>query len=185
VTVYRDYKRPDDDTVSGLSKEVKEKAKARVAQATRLLEQQEGGSDVPQMEQVAKEDYEWIDMDIRDVPVADLPDLEGISGADDFQKLSEPEMQAGLKRLQEMKSAIDSGVGAHSDYWADHDRERNLDYAHGYQGIYDAFYGHDAIRVNKDGDSYDIVNGRHRIWLARRMDVQTLPMRVIERRRTS
>lgn len=125
---------------------------------------------------------EWVDRGVLDVPVADLPNPDGIEGSTDFHKLSAPEMKAGLARLEEMKPAIASGKGASSDYWAEHDRQHGLDYAHGYQRVYEAFYGNDAIRLTNDGKQYDIVNGRHRVWLAKRMDVKDLPARVIERR---
>ena len=116
------------------------------------------------------------------VSVNDLPEPEGITGSQDFQKVSEPDMKAGLLRLQEMQSLIDSGgAAANGDYWSKVDADKGLTYEHGYRRIYDTFYGNDAIRVTKDGDRYDIVNGRHRIWLAKQMGIDTLPMRVVER----
>lgn len=127
---------------------------------------------------------EWVDRGMRDVPVADLPEPQDIQDDNDFHKVSEDEMRAGLERLQEMQAAIESGDGASSDYWATFDEQRDLDYEHGYRRIYDALYGQDAIRLVRDGDQYDIINGRHRVWLARRMGIETLPARVIERRRT-
>lgn len=182
-----------------------EKAQERMAQATRSLERSGVPVRAPEAEQLTEKTAEpesvsktgikdvvgapgrdatseWVDRGILDVPVADLPDPEGIEGSADFQKLSAPEMKAGLDRLEEMKPTIASGKGASSDHWAEHDRQHGLDYAHGYQRVYEAFYGNDAIRVDKDGDRYDIVNGRHRVWLAKRMDINDLPARVIERR---
>ena len=125
----------------------------------------------------------WIDEGIRFVNVADLPEPGSISGSVDFRKISEPEMREGIKKLQEMKPVIESGLGASADYWADYDRRLGLEFAHGYQWVYEAFYGDDCIKVNNDGGSYDIDNGRHRIWLAKRMGVQQLPMRIVKRRR--
>ena len=126
---------------------------------------------------------EWVDAGVQEVPVADLPEPDDIRDENDFRKVSEGEMRAGLERLQEMRPAIESGEGSNSDYWARFDEQRGLDYEHGYRRIYDAFYGHDAIRLARDGDRYDIINGRHRIWLAQRMGIGTLPARVIERHR--
>lgn len=184
MTMYRDCKKPDERPVSGPSKEVRGRAKERIAQTTQLLKQRGNKADPSQAEGFAK-GGKWINTGIRDVPVSDLPDPEDISGPSDFQKVSQSKMRVGLERLQQMKSIIDSGEGASSDYWAEFDRKRGLDYAHGYQRIYDAFYGDDAIRVNKDGDEYDVINGRHRIWLAKRMGIRKLPTRVIERRHLS
>lgn len=137
------------------------------------------------LEQLPEADQpsEWVDQGVRDVPVADLPNPEGIHNAGDFVKVSEDDMRAGLQRLQEMRPTIESGVGASSDYWADVDKQQGMDYAHGYRRIYDAFYGQDAIRLCKDGDRYSIDNGRHRIWLAKQMGIASLPARVIERTR--
>jgi hypothetical protein len=90
-------------------------------------------------------------------------------------------MRLGLDQLEGMKSAIESGEGRSSDYWADMDRKYGLDYENGYQRVYDAFYGQSAIRLTKDGTEYDIVNGRHRIAVAKEMGIDTLPARVIDR----
>lgn len=124
---------------------------------------------------------DWVDRGIVDVPVADLPEPEGVDDADDFKKVSPEEMQVGLTRLQEMKPVIDSGEGANTDYWREFDRQRGLAYPDGYQKVYESFYGHDAIRLNKDGDQYDIINGRHRIFMAKQMGIGTVPARVIEK----
>lgn len=125
---------------------------------------------------------DWVDRGIQDVPVADLPEPEGVEDASDFEKVSPEEMQVGLARLQEMKPVIDSGEGANTDYWREFDRQRGLAYPDGYQKVYESFYGQDAIRLNKDGNQYDIVNGRHRIFMARQMGMDTVPARVIEKR---
>jgi exonuclease VII small subunit len=124
----------------------------------------------------------WIEEGIQFVNVADLPEPEGISDETDFRKITEPEMRSGIKKLQEMKSVIETGEGTNSDYWADYDKKHGLDFGGGFQRVYDAFYGTDCIKVNKDQGSYDIDNGRHRIWLAKRMGVEQLPMRIVKRR---
>ena len=103
-----------------------------------------------------------------------------ISNTLDFQKIPMDEMKAGMKKLQEMLPTIESGVGASGDYWAERDRELGLDYPNGYLRIYEAFYGHDAIRVEKSGSNYEIVNGRHRVWLAKQMGIGKLPVSVVE-----
>jgi hypothetical protein len=124
------------------------------------------------------ERVKWVDEGIKPVFVSELPPPDGIQGTEDFHKISEQEMKAGILRLQEMQPAIASGTGANSDYWAAYDTAHSLEYAVGYQRVYDAFYGNDAIKVNFDGEKYDIINGRHRIWLAQGMGIDFLPMRV-------
>ena len=117
---------------------------------------------------------------IQDVAIAELPDPEGISGSSDFTKYSPEVLQSGIEKLQEMKPAIDSGVGRNSDYWGDYDAAHGLSVPDGYQIVYDSYYGNDHIRVEKDGDRYNIINGRHRIWLAKQMGAESLPMEVVE-----
>jgi|GEM_PF-3928445 len=129
------------------------------------------------------EQADWVNTGIHDVQVSELPEPEGITGESSFEHLSKEEMRAGMERYQEMRTAIQSGEGASSDYWAEYDRQRGLSYHDGYQNVYDSFYGNDAIRVAKDEDQYvDIINGRHRISLAREMGIDTLPAVVYERR---
>jgi exonuclease VII small subunit len=123
----------------------------------------------------------WIAGGIKFVNVADLPDPEDISGPADFKKATVTEIRSGIEKLQEMKPLIESGVGATSDYWAEYDKERKLEYAEGYKKVYEVFYGNDCIKVNKDQNSYDVDSGRHRIWVAKQMGVEQLPMRVQER----
>lgn len=117
---------------------------------------------------------------IRTVPMSDLPEISDLHGPQDFSKVSLEEMRAGILRLQEMLPTIQSGEGASSDYWADYDRARGLSYAQGYQRIFDAFYGTGAIRVERSAGRVDVINGRHRIWLARQMGIASLPVQLIE-----
>ena len=124
---------------------------------------------------------DWVDRGIVDVPVAALPEPEGVEDASDFEKATPEELKVGLMRLQEMKPMIESGEGANTDYWREFDRQRGLVHPHGYLKVYESFYGSDAIRLDKDGDRYDIVWGRHRIFMAKRMGIDTLPARVKEK----
>jgi hypothetical protein len=121
----------------------------------------------------------WIDKGITALPVDALPDDAELTQKD-FIKASEAELQAGIKKWLSMRPLIDSGEGASSDYWAAIDRQQGLDYHGGHQHVYDAFYGSDCIRVERSGVSYSVTNGRHRIWVARRMHVHELPVRLIE-----
>lgn len=124
----------------------------------------------------------WVNSGTNYVPTAELPDPQDISGENDFKKVPMTEMKAGLEKLQEMLPIVERGEGTSKDYWASFDTQKGLDYEHGYQRIYEAFYGDDAIRLNRNGNQYDIVNGRHRIWLAKRMGITNLPARVIEKK---
>jgi hypothetical protein len=122
----------------------------------------------------------WVERGVVMVSVDDLPIPEDISDASDFQKVPIDEMKAGLKKLQEMLPVIESGVGASKEYWSKIDNERGLEHPDGYLHIYETFYGHEAIRVEKSGDKWDIVNGRHRVWLAKQMGISKLPVNLVE-----
>lgn len=129
-------------------------------------------------------DSTMIDRGFQDVQVANLPQSDDLKDASDWHKVTQDEMRDGIGRLQEMRPAIKSGVGANSDYWYEFDQQHGLSYEHGYQRVYDSFYrDSDAIRLEKHGDRYDVINGRHRIWLAKEMGIDTLPAHVIESKR--
>ncbi len=125
---------------------------------------------------------DWIDEGIQDVAVDTLPRPEGIYSDADFRKVSREDMEEGLTKFQEMKPVIDTGEGANSDYWAEVDASNGVSYSDGYRRVYDAFYGSDAIRIVDNQGQIDIVNGRHRILLAKEMGIENLPARRIRRR---
>lgn len=123
--------------------------------------------------------YSRINHGIVDVPVSELPDPD-LRGEEDFSKVSASEMRAGLHKLQEIRSSRGQGKGLDGDYWSQVDSQRGLSHQNGYRRIYDAFYGDSAIRVEKVNGKYDIINGRHRVWLAKRMGITHLPVDLIE-----
>jgi hypothetical protein len=123
----------------------------------------------------------WVDRGIRDVPVSALPDPDWVQSEADFQKVSALEMKEGMQRLQTIQQMEARGLPSNSESWRAVDQKLGQDYRHGYQGVYEAFYGDTAIRLEKDGDRYNIINGGHRIWLAKQEGISSLPARVIER----
>lgn len=109
-----------------------------------------------------------------------FPTMTDIAGDADFQKVSMADMRAGLERWRAMQPLIESGVGDSGDFWAAVDDERGLSPAQGYRQVYDAFFGDSCIRVESVGGRFDVINGRHRIWLAQQMGIESLPMSVVE-----
>ena len=75
-----------------------------------------------------------------------------------------------------MRPAVEQGAG--SDYFAHLDAERGIDYSRGFQRVYDAFYGNDAIRLDRVGDTYQVVNGYHRLYVAKQIGISIVPARV-------
>lgn len=129
----------------------------------------------------APSESEWVDQGIQDVPVdkIDMSDSP-VQDTGDFQKVSHEEMAEGFRKLEEeVRPAVERG--ADGDYFYQLDQECGLDYEHGYRRVYDAFYGDSSIRLDKVDDTYDVVNGYHRLAVARELGLKTVPARVIER----
>ena len=107
----------------------------------------------------------------------------GVSGPGSYKKVPYSTMREGIQRLDEVVLPAVRG-GADSEHFARMDAELGLDYEHGYQRIYDAFFGSDSLYLNVQGDgSYSVTNGYHRIHLAGEMGLRTLPARIAKRHR--
>ncbi len=121
----------------------------------------------------------WVDTGIQTVSLdqIDLSDSP-VTGTGDFQKVSAQEVTEGFRKLQDVVAPA-VAQGADGDYFSQLDAAQGLDYAHGYRRIYDAFYGQGAIRLDKVGDRYQVVNGYHRLFIARQLGIKTIPARVI------
>lgn len=124
---------------------------------------------------ISKKLYSNLPNNTTHVNVLDIMQPDDITGPEDFKKVSVEEMEAGMHRLQEMLPSIENGEGATGDYWSQKDQAEALEYKDGYRRVYDAFFGDDRIRLSKTGDTYDVINGRHRIWLAKRMGWSSIP----------
>ncbi len=116
---------------------------------------------------------------IEDIPLAQI-DWENIEPLTpkDYKKVPYNEMRAGLLKLQQVvKPQIE--LGATEDDFMLMDDEQGLEYAHGYHRIYEAFYGRDAIAVEKVGEKYRVLNGRHRLLLAKELGWESIPARIV------
>jgi uncharacterized protein YoxC len=165
--------------------EVEQLADSNEIEKQRRKEQDEAGyTEEPTTSAGTNPHGHWFDRGIQNVRLAELPNPEGIHSSDDFKKVSQAVMQAGIQRLQEMLPIIERGEGQNTDYWAQVDQRQGLTYEHGYQRIYEAFYGDSAIKLERIGNQYTITNGRHRLWLAKQMGIEMLPAQVTERQAT-
>ncbi len=143
----------------------------------------QGQSDGTHDDEGHREGGEWVDRGIQDVRVdeVDLKDSP-VQDNSDFQKVSHEEMVEGFRVLkQEVEPAVDQG--ADGEYFSRQDEQRGLDYEHGSRRVYDAFYGDSAIRLEKDGQDYNVINGYHRLAVAQELDLDTVPAHVIEKTR--
>jgi hypothetical protein len=116
---------------------------------------------------------------VRDVAIdqIDLSDSP-IRGPADFHKVPYDDVVEGLGKLEEVvrPAVVD---GADAGYFERLDAERGLSYEHGYQRVYDAFYGTDAIRLERVGERYAVINGYHRLFVAQALGLATIPARVV------
>ncbi|MCP4351970.1 MAG: hypothetical protein GY795_41435 [Desulfobacterales bacterium] len=113
------------------------------------------------------------------VNVSDLPDPDDIKDDSDFSKTSMSRMKDGFRKLQKMMPVIQSNEGSKGEYWFSKDQKWELSYEQGYQRVYEAFYGSEPIRLEKRGDNYSIINGRHRIMVAKQMGIKTIPADIV------
>jgi len=107
----------------------------------------------------------------------------GVTGPESFGKAGYATMREGTQRLDEVVlPAVRNGAGG--EHFAAMDAQRGLDYEHGYQRVYEAFFGDDCLRLDAHPDgSYGVTNGYHRIHVARELGLRTLPARIARWRR--
>lgn len=101
-----------------------------------------------------------------------------VSSSDDFHKVSMSDMQAGLQKLQSVVAPA-VAQGKDKDYFRELDQANGLSYPDGYLRIYEAFYGDSPIRLEKIGGRYQVINGYHRLFVAQKLGIASLPANVI------
>ena len=102
-----------------------------------------------------------------------------VTGPGDFGKGYTPEdLEWAFEALHEVVlPAVQAGKGA--DYFSERDRKAGLVGSRSYHDTYTGFFqGDDAITLNTAvGGRYTVGNGRHRIWVARKMGLTSIPAR--------
>ena len=113
------------------------------------------------------------------IPLDRLVDFDPIAGPADFERLSMPQMRAGVRLLEErVLPALRRGFGR--------EQIRAMDVEAGTAGspdgllaVYDAFFGGEehAVVVNRRPDgTFSVEAGRHRFWVAQRLLLDELPV---------
>lgn len=126
----------------------------------------------------------WRDRGISAVPLSAIDLTDCPKDATDFRKVPYETMREGVRKLlDEVWPAVKRGAG--HDYFAGLDRDSNTDYEHGLLRVYEAFFGMEPIRLEKNGERYVVVNGRHRLAVARDLGVMSLPASVTEKDQSS
>lgn len=119
--------------------------------------------------------------DIREIPLS-MIDLGDALPADeaDFKKVSKAEMIAGFAKLAQVRRWISQGA---TDSWLyDVDqaaRAGGTPEAQSHHNIYRVFYGPDAISLERVGNRYRVINGQHRLAIAKELGWTTIPARVV------
>jgi hypothetical protein len=111
---------------------------------------------------------DWVDHGIIDVKVADLPWPEGVTSPADFERISWEDAQAATLRLPEIQKQLSAGVQP-DDLTADDHR------------VYGLYYGGQPVKLALINGEYDIDGGRHRVYAAKALGLETLPARVKEK----
>lgn len=126
---------------------------------------------------------DWQDLGIVDVDVRDLPNPENVNGPEDFDHhISYEDAKNACEKLPNIQQKVKEGYSA--DDFSTEDQKAGLSYSEGQRSVYDLFYSEsDPVRLDKDGNNYDIVSGRHRIYAAKEAGLNTIPARVIEKRK--
>lgn len=119
--------------------------------------------------------------DIQDVALdqIDLTDSP-VEDESDFRKVSQDEMIAGFEKLAQVRRWISEGATDQWLYEVDQAaRTQGVPEAQGHYNIYQVFYGESAITLEKTGSTYRVINGYHRLTVARQLGWTTVPARVV------
>ena len=119
--------------------------------------------------------------DIRDIAL-DLIDLSDspVHDVTDFRKVSKAEMIAGFAKLAQVRRWISQGATDSWLYDVDQaERAKGTPEAQSHHNIYRVFYGPDAISLERVGNRYRVLNGQHRLAIAKELGWTTIPARVV------
>lgn len=120
--------------------------------------------------------------DIENVPLDQINNPD-IRGPGDF---ASPAEYASYRReaemLDQMQPALEQGAGPETwDAWDQHNQIGAYTpegYTRGYTDVYQGYYKNDTIALEQRGDQYEILNGRHRVYVAQEAGFKTVPARV-------
>ena len=125
-------------------------------------------------------DPAWRERGVCEVSLGAIDLTDCSKDALDFRKVSYERMRDGIQKLTaEVWPAVKRGAGR--EYFERLDREAAIGYEHGLVRVYDAFFGMEPIRLERQGEHYVVVNGRHRLAVARDLGVTSLPASVTEK----
>lgn len=111
------------------------------------------------------------------VSLQEIEDDGGIRSEADFEKVTFEQTVWGLETLKEVvEPAVMLGKGI--EYFEARDRDEGRSGERSNAGVYRWFYGPSAIRLRPmPGGAWEVENGRHRVFAARRLGLDSLPAR--------
>lgn len=114
------------------------------------------------------------------VPLASIDASDsGVTGPESFGKGYSPDDLAwAFDALHEVVlPAVGHGLGA--EYFQSRDQAEGLVGTRSYSDTYSGFFGDSAIKLESRGDgTYGVANGYHRVWVAQRLGLDSVPGRV-------
>lgn len=114
------------------------------------------------------------------VPLPSIASAGEVQGPADFdagQNLAD--LRWAVRALLDVVLPAASSVPEARSYLAARDAREGLSGPRSYVATYEGFFGDNAIRLSALPDgTFDVVNGRHRIWLLREEHAQTVPARI-------
>ncbi len=129
-------------------------------------------------------------------PIADR--VEGISNVEldkinqtDIQSANDfanPEKYVGMRRETEMLTQMEPALSQGADVETFHqwDQVNQIGhyspdrYVRGYADVYHSYLGDEAVALSgKEDGTYDVINGRHRIAVAREAGLQKIPAKIV------
>ena len=124
--------------------------------------------------------FKWVRLD----EISDS-ELKDVSSETDFRKVSYAEMKNGLERFEkEILSVLtETPKNFNADYFEKIDLKNEDAYLNGKTKIFNVFFGDEFIKVERfAGDSkYEsVVNGRHRLKVAKDLGWKVIPAQVTE-----
>jgi hypothetical protein len=113
------------------------------------------------------------------VSVSSVRDSDPVQSRSEFERVSYEQVEWGIDRL---KSVVEPavGMGKGLEYFEARDRAEGLSGERSNAGVFRWFYGENTamkVRTGSDGTG-ELINGRHRLFVARRMGIDSLPMDV-------
>jgi hypothetical protein len=97
-------------------------------------------------------------------------ELRPVQDRREFKKVHYDVMRLGMESLRNkvLPAISANGTTANSEYFRHLDEQDGIEHQYGSQVVYDAFFGHDRVVVEKELDNpqYNITNGKHRIKIA-------------------